>query len=198
MSPNTSDFWEQIYRNQQTLWDLGGPTPVLSRILREGRFAPGAVFVPGAGHGHDAREFARHGFAVTAADCAAEAILWMRDRADPAAPVEVMQADIFALPETLSGCYDYVYDSMCFCAIDPLQRPPYIDTVARLLKPGGAFITLAWPIGNHRGGPPYAIHADAFVFMCEQRGLALQSREQPPDSVPHKRGCEELFVFRKK
>lgn len=197
MTDNTPDFWERIYRSGNTLWDLGAPTPALSRVLREGRFARGAVFVPGAGHGHDAREFARHGFSVTAADFAAEAIQWMRDLADPAAPVTIMQADLFALPEALDGQFDYIYDSMCFCAIDPLQRSSYIDTVARLLKPGGAYIALAFPLGSHRGGPPYAIHADAFVFMCRARGLALASREQPPDSVPAHRGCEELFVFRK-
>lgn len=194
---NAPDFWERIYRSGKLSWDLGGPTPVLSRLLGEGRFARGAVFVPGAGHGYDAREWARHGFAVTAADFAAEAAQWMRDLAEPAAPVTIMQADLFALPPSLDGAFDYVYDSMCFCAIDPLQRPAFADIVARLLKPGGAYVALAFPVGNFQGGPPHAIHADAFVFMCKQRGLALESREQPPDSVPHKRGCEELFVFRK-
>ena len=194
---NVPDFWERIYRNNTALWDLGGPTPVLSRILREGRFAPGAVFVPGAGHGHDAREWARHGFRVTAVDFAAEAVQWMHALAEPDAPVTIRQADLFALPAEFNGTFDIVYDSMCFCAIDPLQRPAYADMVARALKPGGAYIALAFPVGNFQGGPPHAIHADAFVFMCKQRGLTLESREQPSDSVAHKRGCEELFFFRK-
>lgn len=192
-----ADFWDKIYRAGQTGWDLGAPTPVLLRLLNEGRFPTGRVLVPGAGHGHDARAFARHGFDVTAVDFADEAIQHMQNLAEPAAPVSIVQADLFALPRAFDGAFDYAYDSMCFCALDPQRRPAYADMIARVLKPGGTYIALAFPVGNFTGGPPFAINADAFLFMFHMRGLALRHREQPPDSAPQRCGCEELLILQK-
>ena len=194
---DTPKFWEEIYRQRQTHWDLGGPTPVFCRLLDSGRFAPGRVIVPGAGSGHDALEFARRGFEVTAVDFAAEAVGALHDQAEPGIALDVIQADIFALPHALDGTFDYVLEYMCFCAIDPKRRPDYADMVARVLKPAGLYVHLAFPLGTHEGGPPYAVVADGIVFMFERRGFVLVEREMPADSVPSRCGREELLIFRK-
>src|SRR5688572_32924913 len=98
---NTPAFWEEIYQGDRAGWDLGAPTPAFRRLLRSGEFAPGRTIVLGSGRGHDAREFARQGFSVTAVDFAADAARAMRALADPHAPIEILQADIFTLPHTL-------------------------------------------------------------------------------------------------
>lgn len=194
---NTPKFWEDIYKGQQTGWDLGGPTPVFQRLLDSGRFLPGRMFVPGAGSGHDALEFARRGFDVTAVDFAAEATRALSAQVEPGMALKVMQADIFELPHTLDGTFDYVLEYQCFCAIDPLRRPDYADLIARLLKPGGLIIQLAFPLGTYEGGPPYSVIADAIVFMFKRRGFTLVEREIPKDSIPRRCGCEELLLMRK-
>jgi methyl halide transferase len=190
-------FWEEIYQKHQTGWDLGGPTPVFRRLLDSGRFAPGRVIVPGAGSGHDARELARRGFDVTAVDFAAEAVRALRAQAGRGTALSVIQGDIFELPHSLDGTYDYVLEYMCFCAINPQRRPDYADLVTRLLKPGGLTIHLAFPLDTHEGGPPYAVLADGVVFMFERRGFTLVEREMPADSVPARCGREELLILRK-
>jgi len=190
-------FWEDIYQQQQTGWDLGGPTPVFRRLLESGRLRPGRVIVPGAGSGHDAREFARRGFDVTAVDFAAEAARALRAQAEPGSALNVIQADIFELPHSFDETYDYVLEYMCFCAINPQRRPDYADLVTRLLKPGGEYIHLAFPLGKREGGPPFAVVADRVVFMFERRGFTLVEREMPADSVPARCGREELLILRK-
>ena len=61
------------------------------------------MIVLGAGRGHDARLFAQHGFEVLAVDFATEAVAAMHVLNNEAAPVQVLQADIFELPETMNG-----------------------------------------------------------------------------------------------
>jgi methyl halide transferase len=195
---SSASFWDGIYERGQTNWDLGQPTPVFRRLIASGRFTPGRMMVLGAGNGHDAREFARHGFEVTAVDFSAGAVRAMRDLADPNAPLTILHADIFELPCTLDATYDYVLEYVCFCAVDPERRPAYADVVKRLLKPSGIYIDLAYPLDDHQGGPPYTVIADGVIYMFKTRGFELLERERPSDSVPQRRGCEELLILQKK
>ncbi len=194
---NSPAFWEEVYQGGRAGWDLGGPTPIFRRLLDRGQFAPGKIIVLGAGRGHDAREFARRGFQVTAVDFAADAARDMRAMADPHAPVEILQADIFDLPRALDGTFDYVLEYTCFCAIDPTRRAEYADLVARLLKPGGIYIALVFPLDDHKGGPPFAISISEILDLFGSRGFNLLERERPKDSVPQRKGIEELLIFQK-
>jgi SAM-dependent methyltransferase len=188
-------FWEDAYQAGRDAWDLGGPTPIFQRLLRCGEFPPGRVMVLGAGRGYDAREFARHGFTVTAVDFATEAVRAMRASADPEAPVDILQADIFALPQALHGTFDYVLEYTCFCAIDPQRRTEYADVVRQLLRPGGIYIDLVFPISDHAGGPPFALSVAEPLDLFAARGFTLLRREAPLDSVSSRRGREELLMF---
>lgn len=194
---NSPAFWEEVYKNGRAGWDLGGPTPAFRRLLDRGQFLPGKIIVLGAGRGHDAREFARHGFQVTAVDFAADAVRAMHALADLSAPVEIAHADIFDLPRAFDGTFDYVLEYTCFCAIDPTRRAEYAGLVARLLKPGGIYIALAFPLDNHQGGPPFAISISEILNLLGARGFNLLQRERPSDSVPQRRGLEELLILQK-
>lgn len=194
---NSSGKWEADYRRGTDGWDLGGPTPVFRRLLASGQFAPGRVIVLGAGRGHDAREFARRGFQVTAVDFTPYAAHEMQRLAEPGAPIEILQADLFTLPHTLDGTFDYVLEYTCFCAIDPSRRAEYADLAARLLRPSGLYIALAFPLDTHEGGPPFAVSAAEIEILFRERGFGLLTREVPVDSVPQRHGLEELLVFQK-
>src|SRR5258706_15648666 len=106
LAVNVPGFWEEIYQGGRAGWDLGKPTATFQRLLASGELAPGRLLVVGAGRGHDAREFAHHGFDVTAVDFAADAVQAMRRLADAQAPVEAVQADIFALPRAVDHPVD--------------------------------------------------------------------------------------------
>lgn len=194
---NFPDKWEADYRRRTDGWDLGGPTPALKRLASDGGLPPGRLIVLGAGRGHDARGFARQGFAVTAVDFAPHAVREMKALADPLAPVDVLSRDLFKLPADLNDTFDYVLEYTCFCAIDPKRRAEYADLVQRLLKPGGTYIDLAFPLDGRPGGPPFATSPEEMQGLFERRGFQLLSREVPSDSVPQRRGAEELLLFRK-
>ena len=194
---NSARKWEADYARNTDGWDLGGPTPIFKRLAESGQFKPGGMIVLGAGRGHDAREFARHGFDVTAVDFASQAVKEMQRLADPAAPVEILQHDIFTLPETLNHSFDYVLEYTCFCAIDPNRRTEYADLVTRLLKPQGLYIDLAFPLDGRKSGPPFAVTEAEIFDLFQKRGFKLLSREKPAESVSARRHAEELFIFQK-
>jgi len=197
MDVNSPDKWDANYEQGTDGWDLGRPTPVFQRLLRSQRLSPGRMIVLGAGRGYDAREFARRGFQVTAVDFSSEAVREMQRLASPEAPVEILQHDIFTLPAALNNSFDYVLEYTCFCAIDPGRRAEYADLVTRLLKPGGMYIDLAFPLDGRKGGPPFAVSAAEVLDLFRGRGFKLLSREKPVDSISARRNAEELLLFQK-
>ena len=197
MDVNLPEKWDANYEQGTDGWDLGKPTPVFQRLLQNQGLLPGRIIVLGAGRGYDAREFARHGFQVTAVDFSSQAVQEMHRLANPEAPVEILQHDIFTLPETLHHSFDYVLEYTCFCAIDPKRRPEYADLVTRLLKPNGIYIDLAFPLDGRKGGPPFAVTESEIMELFQERGFKLISREKPEESVSPRRHAEELFIFQK-
>ena len=193
---NKPKFWEQAYQAGRTRWDLGTPTPVFQRLAETGQFSPGRMMVLGAGRGYDARLFAQRGFTVTAVDFAAEAVRDMQAMNDPQTPVDIIQGDIFELPPALNQTFDYLLEYTCFCAIAPNRRADYADLATRLLKPGGTFIMLLFPIWDHPEGPPFAVTSEEVLALFPERGFTLRQQEnQPPDSVSPRRPYETLLIF---
>lgn len=194
---NHSHYWQESYTNGRIPWDLGHPTPTFARLAASGDYPPGQMIVLGAGRGHDARLFARHGFAVTAVDFAPEAVAAMRELNNPANPVQILQMDIFELGEEWNGRFDYLLEYTCFCAIDPARRDDYAALAARLLKPGGLYIGFAFPIGKRPGGPPFVVQPDAVIELLTEHRFKLQHREFAFDSVPSRQNIEELIILQK-
>jgi SAM-dependent methyltransferase len=197
MDVNSADKWESDYQRGGDGWDLGGPNPVFRNLLASGQISPGKMIVICSGRGHDAREFARNGFQVTAVDFSRTAAQEMERLNDSEAPVEILQHDLFTLSAQFDGSFDYMLEYTCYCAIDPQRREEFADLAERLLKPGGLYISLAYPVSQHTGGPPFAVSVPEVLRLFQERGFKLIERKTPPDSVPARQGAEELLLLQK-
>ena len=197
MDVNSADKWEADYQHGGDGWDLGAPTPVFRNLLVNKQLPPGKMLVVCAGRGHDAREFARHGYQVTAVDFSPFAAQEMSRLAVPGTAMEILQRDLFTLPHGLNETFDYILEYTCYCAIDPKRRNEFVDLIDRLLKPGGIYISLAFPLTQKIGGPPFAVTVSELLRLFQERGFKLIEREQPSESVPQRRGAEELLMFQK-
>ncbi len=178
-TPATALFWDRRYQQGSDGWELGQPAPPLEEFLRHHPLAPqppGRVLVPGCGRGHEARLLAALGFAVVGLDFSAEAIAVARQgAAAPGASLRWLQADLFDRATlaaqglgaaSLQGWLEHT----CFCAIEPGQRPAYLQTVRELLAPGGWLLGLFWCHGRP-GGPPYGSDAAALAQALTAIGL---------------------------
>ena len=148
--------WNQRYVEGRTAWDLGGPPPALVRVIAA-QTAPRRVLVPGAGRGHDPLAWAEAGHAVVAVDFAPLAVAAARENAAArGVPLEVLEADVLALPPARLGSFDLVWEQTCFCAIPVERRPDYARSMAAALRPGGLLLALLWNHGRE-GGPPFDV-----------------------------------------
>jgi SAM-dependent methyltransferase len=193
-----SEYWERHYQEGTTGWDLGAPAPPFVDLLA-GPWppAPGSMIVLGAGRGHDALLFVRHGFKVTALDFAESAVRETREAARKAGlPVETARHDFFELPPEYDSSFDYVLEHTFFSAINPGRREEYVQIVHRLLKPGGLFIALFYAHGRP-GGPPFTTSADEVRALFEP-SFTIERLEVPVRSVKPRQGLELLALMRPK
>lgn len=186
----SADAWERRYQEGTTRWDLGQPAPPLVDLLQSAAAPPaGSAVVLGAGRGYEARLFAESGFEVTAVDFAPAAVAAMVHQAEAAAlSWRSLQRNIFDLVPEFTGQFDYVVEHTCFCAIDPVQRPAYVDLVAQLLKPQGELLAVFFTHGRG-GGPPYGATPEELRALFEPR-FVVESLVPVANSVPSRRGEE--------
>ncbi len=186
--------WNQRYTEGDTPWDLDAPPPALLRVIAA---APRGlrVLVPGAGRGLDAIAWAEAGHEVVAIDFAPLAVASMRERvAARGVAIEVLQADIFQLPEALAGTFDRVWEQTCFCAIPVERRGDYVRSMASVLRPGGCLVGLLWNHGRP-GGPPYDVRREDVEALFPPL-FTVDRIEAVPDSIA-RRAPEMLVTLRR-
>src|SRR6201996_6760918 len=100
-----STDWESHYRQGDTPWEKGAPSPGLVDFLTE-EPVRGRVLVPGCGFGHDVRALAATAEEVVGLDIAASAVEGARKI--PAGGVEkYVLGNLFDLPAEFRGAFDW-------------------------------------------------------------------------------------------
>ncbi len=193
---NAND-WEQRYATGDTPWEKGAPSPGLVDFLATHPL-DGKIAVPGCGYGHDVRAIARPGNEVIGLDIAPRAV--ERAKAFPKVADEIYRvADWFDLAADLRGCFDWVWEHTCFCAIDPSLRPAYVEAAGAALKSHGHLLAIFYldPGGEADGQPPFG------VTTAELDGLFRPSFElikewKPARAYEGREGRELMRLLRKR
>ncbi len=143
------------YQLGDTPWDKGFAAPPLVDFLTRHPIRD-EVFVPGSGSGHDVRALALHGAIVTGFDLSVTAIAQACAN-PPLGNESYVLGDLFDLPASLFGCFDWVVEHTCFCAIPPLRRLDYVRAITQLLKPGGHYFAIFYLTPEAEQGPPFGV-----------------------------------------
>ena len=194
---NDFKFWEDIYLNNDTGWDLGDPTPVFIEISKQ--IKPGKLIILGCGRGYDAVMFAKKGFEVTAVDFSPSAVNFLSNLSNKnKVKVNIIQEDLFILNERYINHFDYVIEQTCFCAIDPNRRIEYEKLVRTIIKVNGSLIGLWFPLGKRikEGGPPWGV-SEFEVKSIFKNNWIIKKEENPVLSVKKRKNREKLIIFKK-
>jgi methyl halide transferase len=187
--------WESHYRQNDTPWEKGGPTPALVDFLAT-EPVNGRVLVPGCGFGHDVRALAATADEVVGLDIAPSAIEGARKF--PIVGGERYQlANLFDLSAKMRGAFDWVFEHTCFCAIDLAMRPAYVEAVAGALKPGGKLLAVFYldpGNGSPAEGPPFEVSIAELDRLFLPR-FTLEREWLPARSYPGREGREWMRVM---
>jgi len=192
------EFWDSIYQNKKAGWDLKSPTPVFQRIIKEKKIINSCkLLILGSGYGYDAVEAAKAGYEVTAMDFSASAVSFAKKLAKKEnVNVEFIQNDFFKFEADNSSGFDAVYDYVTYCAINPARREEYAKLINTLLKCGGVFIALWFPVEERKGGPPFGINLEETESIFS-RFLKLNSSRLEKDTIKPRKGREVLQIYEK-
>jgi SAM-dependent methyltransferase len=156
----------------------------------------GRVLVPGCGFGYDVRALAATADEVVGLDLASSAVAAAR-RFPGVGGERYLRGDFFALPAKLRGSFDWVFEHTCFCAIDPAQRPAYVEAVADALRPDGRLLAVFYlDPGNDspNEGPPFEVSLAELDRLFISR-FKLEREWLPKRAYPGREGREWMRLL---
>ena len=190
------DDWQKHYEEDDLRWDLGETAPPFVRWWAGWSGGAGRAVVPGCGQGHEVIFLAARGWEVTAVDFAPGAIQRLSARLKAEGrEARLLNQDFFTLDASHDAFYDLLLEQTFFCAIHPGQRPRYVDTARRILKPGGRIVGLFYETGE-AGGPPFDTRR-ADILEHFSGCFNVQVLEKTPHSAERRRGKEWFAVLGK-
>lgn len=190
--------WEEQYQKGETPWEKGAPSPGLVDFLAAERVA-GRVLAPGCGTGHDVRALAAQGAEVIGLDLAPSAVA--AANALPRGGTErYVEGNLFELPPDLCGVFDWVWEHTCFCAINPADRPSYVEGVHTALKPGGHLLAIFYLDPGNKSpdeGPPFEVSLAELDRLFSPR-FELLREWLPEHAYPGREGREWMRVLKRR
>ena len=155
--PNSAKYWEDRYQQDQTGWDLAGPTPVLQAVMatisKDAR-----ILIPGCGLGWDGEALHKAGYRhVYLSDWAESAKRAFLTRVPDFPEDRFLTGDFFtwSTESPWIDHFDLVLECTFYCAIPPEKRENYVQRMAQILRPGGQICGLLFTFPLTDQGPPF-------------------------------------------
>ncbi|MDP2342160.1 MAG: methyltransferase domain-containing protein [Deltaproteobacteria bacterium] len=189
-------FWADRWHTGQIAFHQGVPNPLLvehhARIAGDRR-----VYLPLCGKAVDLVWLRDQGHEVTGCELVPLAIqqLFKEQTLLPTTTTRgsfrlhltprlaVLEGDALQVDVDVLGLVDAVYDRAALVAVDPADRAAYVDSLMRVLKPGGHVLLITFDYDQKKiAGPPWAVGVDEVtrLFGAACTIEQLGSRRETP------------------
>ncbi len=142
------DQMEKIYSETSPAdipWNIESPPKALVELVESGQIQPCKTIDLGCGAGNYATYLASLGFDVTAVDISPSAIAVAEARAEERrVACRFVVADVLGGLAEITEVFDFAYDWSLLHHIFSEDRRQYIETVHRLLVPGGKYLSVCF------------------------------------------------------
>lgn len=185
------NFFESVYENADhddlasIPWATLAPNVYLEKHLtQQGPVSGKKALVIGCGLGDDALILEKYGYEVEALDISPSAIALAKKR-HPESKVDFHVGDIYDMPESSVGKYDFVYEGLTIQSLPPADREKLVGIIASLVAKEGELFVYAHTQNDtdNYGGPPWPLYADEFMLF-EKEGLEQVYFEKEKESKP--------------
>lgn len=183
------NFFESMYENADhddlsTIpWATLAPNVYLEKHLSlRDTVAGKKALVIGCGLGDDALILEKHGYEVEALDISPTAIALAKKR-HPESKVDFHVGDIYDMPESSIGKYDFVYEGLTIQSLPPEDREKLVGIIVSLVAKDGELLVYANTQNDedNYGGPPWPLYDDEFVLF-EKEGLVKVHAQKEDES----------------
>lgn len=185
------NFFESVYENadhddlSSIPWATLAPNVYLEKHLSlQGPVSGKKALVIGCGLGDDALILEKYGYEVEALDISPSAIAIAKKR-HPESRVDFHVGDIYDMPESSVGQYDFVYEGLTIQSLPPADREKLVGIIVSLVAKEGELFVYAHTQDDtdNYGGPPWPLYADEFTLF-EKEGLEQVYSNKEKESKP--------------
>jgi methyl halide transferase len=189
MAELNEEAWSARYRQNNTAWDLGAPSPPLKEYINTLTDKSLRILIPGAGNAHEAEYLWQQGFSNTViVDLATEPLENFKSRVADFPANQAIHANFFEL----EGEFDLILEQTFFCAINPSLRPAYAKHIHKLLAPMGILAGVLFNAPKNADRPPFGGTAAEYkTYFDPYFNYSIYKPCQ--NSIPSRSG-QELFI----
>lgn len=185
------NFFESMYENADhddlsaIPWATLAPNVYLEKHLSlHDLVLSKKALVIGCGLGDDALILEKHGYEVEGIDISPSAIALAKKR-HPDSKVDFHVGDIYNMPESSVGKYDFVYEGLTIQSLPPADREKLVGIIVSLVAHEGELLVYAntQDDADNYGGPPWPLYEDEFMLF-EKEGLEKIHVQKEDENKP--------------
>jgi cyclopropane fatty-acyl-phospholipid synthase-like methyltransferase len=139
---------EDVYRKVspgEIPWNMEDPPELLVDLVKSGRIKPCRCIDLGCGAGNYSIYLAKNGFDVTGIDISPSAIGIAKENANvKGVQCRFIAADVIFAGEQIKDTFDFAFDWEVLHHVFPQKRNHYVESVFRLLNPGGTYLSVCF------------------------------------------------------
>ncbi|MFN6944009.1 MAG: methyltransferase domain-containing protein [Cytophagaceae bacterium] len=185
----TKMYWEERYKNDQTGWDTGEPTPPIVSYIDQLTNKEIRILVPGCGNAYEAEYIYKSGFRnVFLLDITALPLENFHKRVPEFPENQLILNDFFVFRDK----FDLIIEQTFFCALNPELRSDYAKKCHELLNPQGHLAGLLFDDPLNEDKPPFGGSKEEYISYFRPY-FNFKIFETCYNSIPPRAG-RELFI----